>query len=50
MGGCEPLKIEKDIDFLKTYMIYQNNYYQLIWKCDFLNFPPTLIYSGLDRD
>ena len=39
------LKIENDIDFPKTYMIYHYNYYQPIWKCDFLNFQPTLIYN-----
>ena len=36
-------KIENDFDFPKTYMIYQNNYYQPIWKRDFFNFQPTLI-------
>ena len=51
-GGCrflklrtpqlKPLKIENDIDFPKTYIIYHHNYYQPIWKCDFLNFQPTL--------
>ena len=53
IGGCrflklrtpqlKPLKIENDILFSKTYMIYHNDYYQHIWKCDFFNFQPTLI-------
>ena len=53
-GGCrflklrtpqlKPLKIENDIIFSKTYMIYHNNYYQPIWKCDFFNFQPTLMH------
>ena len=52
-GGCrflnlrtpqlKPLKIENDIVFLKIYIIYHNNYYQHIWKCDFFNFQPTLL-------
>ena len=52
-GGCrflklrtpqqKPLKIKNDILFLKTYMIYHNNYYQPLWKCDFFNFQPTLL-------
>ena len=54
-GGCrflkfrtpqqKPLKIKNDILFLKTYMIYHNNYYQPLWKCDFFNFQPTLVDS-----
>ena len=53
-GGCRflksrtpqlnPLKIEKDINFPKTYIIYPNNYYQPNWKWDFFNFQPTLLF------
>ena len=39
----KPLKIENFNDFPKTYIIYPNNYYQPNWKCDFLNFQPTLV-------
>ena len=52
-GGCrflklrtpqlKPLKMENDIRFPKTYMIYHNNHYQPIWKWDFFNFQPTLL-------
>ena len=56
-GGCrflksrtpqlKPLKIENFNDFPKTYIIYPNNYYQPNWKCDFLNFQPTLLDSSV---
>ena len=55
-GGCrflklrtpqqKPLKIKNDILFLKTYMIYHNDYYQPLWKCDFFNFQPTLLVNN----
>ena len=41
----KPLQIEND--FPNTNMIYHNDYYQPIWKCDFFNFQPTLVTKGM---
>ena len=38
----KPLKIDNDIDILKTDMVHHDNYYEPIWKCEFFNFQPPL--------